>query len=149
MFILETLSEALRFFLIVMLVWLAFLFFKAQKRQERRNEKTDGKMREILQEVQFTNKRLILLEEWRKTLTSQMEDVYEYSQFMRDRVDGLLTKITKEEDAIVKEGNNMDWIISPTAPPLQVKNPNILLRIFGKMARKIKSFRITSGWLYY
>jgi len=111
------LSQVLHFALIAVIVWLAFELFKGQKRQDLCNEITDGKIGGILQEVQFTNKRLIVLETWRNTITSQMEDVQKYTQFMRDRVDGLLSKITKEELAIVKEKVNTDLIISPSRPP--------------------------------
>lgn len=148
MFTSHMLSQVLHGSLIVVIIWLAFLFFKAQKRQNLCNNMTDRKIEGILQEVQFTNKRLIVLEEWRKTMTSQIEEVHGYAQFMRDRVDGLLSKIIKEEHTIVKKNNKTDLIISPSHT-IQVNHRNILLRFWEKIVRQIKLIVAPPGRFHY
>lgn len=87
------LFNLLHFVLTGLVGLVAYFFRQAQQRQDLYIAKTEKKMDNILEKVQGTNGRLMVLEEWRKLNSDRVEEIHDDAHGLRERLEGLLMKV--------------------------------------------------------
>lgn len=89
------LFNLLHFVLTGLVGLVAYFFRQAQQRQQLFIEKTEQKIDNILEKVQGTNGRLMVIEEWRKLNSDRVEEIHQNAHGLRERLEGLLMKVVE------------------------------------------------------